>query len=155
MISILFLSNCTFSPDYSGLCFCVSGNQLTITADSAPTDPVTITATKNNSHRRGIITWTDGHSGPDRMIQDLVTYTQFVTDPVVGYLNIIANYGSIKIVKTSEDGRVEGLVLPATTSIRLSGLTARVRFSWATSLPASTPSPSILRTVMNRRKAAP
>lgn len=34
---------------------------------------------------------------------------QTVNDPVKGYLNIKVSYGSAKIVKTSEDGKVEGI----------------------------------------------
>ena len=50
------LSNYTFTSNDPSLRFSVSGNQLTITADTAPTGPVTITASKNNSVRQGIIT---------------------------------------------------------------------------------------------------
>lgn len=46
---------------------------------------------------------------PDGGIQDIVTYAQSVSDPVNGYLNIKVSYGSAKIVKTSEDGKVEGI----------------------------------------------
>lgn len=103
------LSNYSFSASTSGIRFSVSGNQLTITADEAPGDTVTITAEKKNSQRRGVITWTDGVYGPDGSLQDTVTYAQTVSDPVKGYLNIKVSYGSAKIVKTSEDGKVEGI----------------------------------------------
>lgn len=103
------LSNYSFSASTSGIRFSVNGNKLTITADEAPGDTVTITAEKKNSQRRGIITWTDGIYGPDGGLQDVVTYAQSVSDPVNGYLNIKVSYGSAKIVKTSEDGKIEGL----------------------------------------------
>lgn len=103
------LSNYSFSAGTSGIRFSVNGNKLTITADEAPSDTVTITAQKKNSQRRGVITWTDGVYGPDGGIQDIVTYAQSVSDPVNGYLNIKVSYGSAKIVKTSEDGKVEGI----------------------------------------------
>lgn len=103
------LSNYSFSANTSGIRFSVNGNQLTITADEAPSDAVTITAEKKNSQRRGVITWTDGIYGPNGELQDTVTYAQSVSDPVKGYLNIKVSYGSAKIVKTSEDGKVEGL----------------------------------------------
>ena len=93
----------------SGIRFSVNGNKLTITADTAPADTVTITAEKKNSQRRGVITWTDGVYGPNGKLQDTVTYAQTVNDPVKGYLNIKVSYGSAKIVKTSEDGKVEGI----------------------------------------------
>lgn len=103
------LSDYAFSANASGIRFSVSGNTLTITADNAPSDTVTITAEKRNSQRRGVITWTDGVYGPNGKLQDIVTYAQAVNDPVKGYLNIKVSYGSTKIVKTSEDGKVEGI----------------------------------------------
>lgn len=103
------LSDYVFSANASGIRFSVSGNTLTITADDAPSDTVTITAEKRNSQRRGVITWTDGVYGPNGKLQDTVTYAQTVNDPVKGYLNIKVSYGSTKIVKTSEDGKVEGI----------------------------------------------
>ena len=103
------LSDYVFSANASGIRFSVSGNTLTITADDAPSDTVTITAEKKNSQRRGVITWTDGVYGPNGKLQDTVTYAQTVNDPVKGYLNIKVSYGSAKIVKTSEDGLNEGV----------------------------------------------
>lgn len=103
------LSDYVFSASTSGIRFSVSGNTLTITADDAPSDTVTITAEKRNSQRRGVITWTDGVYGPNGKLQDTVTYAQTVNDPVKGYLNIKVSYGNAKIVKTSEDGKVEGI----------------------------------------------
>lgn len=92
----------------TGIHFSVNGNKLTITADTAPSNTVTITAEKKNSQRRGVITWTDGVYGPNGKLQDTVIYAQSV-NPVKGYLNIKVSYGSAKIVKTSEDGKVEGI----------------------------------------------
>ena len=103
------LSDYVFSANASGIRFSVSGNMLTITADNAPSDTVTITAEKKNSQRRGVITWTDGVYGPNGKLQDTITYAQTVNDPVKGYLNIKVSYGGTKIVKTSEDGKVEGI----------------------------------------------
>ena len=103
------LGDYSFSASASGIRFSVSGNKLTITADTAPEGAVTITAEKKNSQRRGIIAWTDGIYGPNGELQDTVTYAQSVNDPVKGYLNIKVSYGSAKIVKTSEDGKVDGV----------------------------------------------
>lgn len=103
------LSNYSFQANKAGIRFSVSGNKLTITADEAPSGTVSITASKNNSNRRGVITWSDGRFGPDGSLQDVVTYAQSVSDPITGYLNIKVSYGSAKIVKTSEDGKVEGI----------------------------------------------
>ena len=103
------LGNYTFSASESGIDFSVSGNKLTITAKTAPSDTVAITAAKKNSQRRGVITWTDEIIGPDGGIQDVVTYGESVNDPVKGFLKIKVSYGSTKIVKTSEDGKVDGI----------------------------------------------
>ena len=107
------LSDYSFSASDSGIHFSVNGNKLTITAEKAPSDTVTITAEKT-AQRRGIITWTDGVYGPDGGVQDTVTYAQTVNDPVKGYLNINVSYGSAKIVKTSEDGKVAGITFTVT-----------------------------------------
>lgn len=101
------LENYTFSAD--GVCCEVQGNKLLLTAEDAPTVPVTLTAEKKNSSRCGVITWTDGQFGIGSGLQDLVTYAETVNDPVVGYLKVEAGQGSVKIVKTSEDGKVAGI----------------------------------------------
>ena len=103
------LSDYSFSASTSGIRFSVNGNKLTITAGKAPGSTVTITAEKKNSQRRGVITWTDGVYGPNGELQDTVTYAQSVNDPVKGYLNIKVSQGSAKIIKTSEDGKVDGI----------------------------------------------
>ena len=102
------LSDYTFSSEQTGLTFTTSGNTLTITAETAPTKSVTISATKNNT-RKGVVVWSDGHYGPDGTMQDVVTYSATISDPVKAYLNLKVSYGSTKIVKTSEDGKVEGI----------------------------------------------
>ena len=101
------LENYTFSAD-SVHCE-VQGNKLLLTAEDAPTAPVTLTAEKKNSARCGVITWTDGQFGIGSGLQDLVTYAETVNDPVVGYLKVEAGQGSVKIVKTSEDGKIAGI----------------------------------------------
>ena len=69
---------------------------------------MTISATKNNT-RKGVVVWSDGHYGPDGTMQDVVTYSATISDPVKAYLHLKVSYGSTKIVKTSEDGKVEGI----------------------------------------------
>ena len=87
----------------------VSGNKLIITSNSAPTDKVTLTAEKKSSQRRGLIIWSDGAYQPGGGNQDTVTFGQQVDDPVKGYINLKVSYGSAKIVKMSEDGKVDGI----------------------------------------------
>ena len=102
------LSGYTFSSSDSGVKFSVSGNKLTITADKASSDGLTITAEKT-AQRKGVITWTDSIYGPDGGVQDTVTYAQTVNDPIKGFVKLKVSYGSAKIVKTSEDGKVDGI----------------------------------------------
>ena len=107
------LSDYTFSSEQTGIDFTTRGNTLTITAEAAPTKPLIISATKTNI-RKGVVVWSDGHYGPDGTMQDVVTYSATVSDPVKGYLNIKVSYGSAKIVKTSEDDKVEGISFTVT-----------------------------------------
>ena len=103
------LKNYSFTANVTGIDFTMDGNTLRITAKEAPAETVTITASKKNSQRMGVITWTDGEYGPDSTSQDTVTYAQSVNDPVKGYLKLTVSFGGTKIIKTSEDGIVEGI----------------------------------------------
>lgn len=103
------LSNYSFTANVTGISFEVNGNTLRISAKEAPAEAVTITASKKDSQRMGVITWTDGDYGPNSTSQDTVTYAQSVSDPVKGYLKLAVSFGSAKIVKTSEDGNIEGI----------------------------------------------
>lgn len=103
------LSEYSFKADNPDVSLQVNGNVLTVTSQTAPENVITVTAEKKNSSRKGLITWTDGIYVPGKGSQDMVTYTQSVNDPVKGYLNLKVSYGSAKIVKTSEDGKVDGV----------------------------------------------
>lgn len=102
------LSEYAFSSAQSDMTFAVDGNDLTISAETAPADGVTITAVRNNT-RQGVVVWSDGHYGPDGTMQDVVTFRDTVRDPMYAYLHLKVSYGSVKIVKTSEDGEVSGI----------------------------------------------
>ena len=108
------LDDYTFSANEDGISFSVSGNKLIITAETAPSDSVRITANKTGSTRRGVITWTDGTYAPGSGKQDIVTYAQSVSDPVQAFLSLKVSYGSAKIVKTSEDDKVDNLTFTVT-----------------------------------------
>lgn len=108
------LAQFSFSASKPGIQFAVSGNDLIVTAAEAPGEPVTITASKNNSMRRGVVTWSDDIYGPDGGIQDVVCYTQSVSDPVEDTFTVTVSFGGVKIVKTSEDGVVEGITFRIT-----------------------------------------
>ena len=102
------LGEYAFSSAQSDMSFAVDGNDLTISAETAPADGVTITAVRNNI-RQGVVVWSDGHYGPDGTMQDVVTFRDTVSDPMYAYLHLKVSYGSVKIVKTSEDGEVSGI----------------------------------------------
>lgn len=103
------LSEYSFKSDNPDVSLQVNGNALTITSQTAPKNAITVTAEKKNSSRKGLITWTDGIYKPGVGSQDTVTYAQSVNDPVKAYVKIKVSYGSAKIVKTSEDGKVDGI----------------------------------------------
>lgn len=96
----------SFSASESGVGCSVEGNQLIITAAEAPSEFMTITAYKEAT-RYGVITWTDGNVGGG--VQDVTTFAETVSDSVQGFVNLKISYGFAKIIKTSEDGIVEGL----------------------------------------------
>ena len=102
------LGEYAFSSAQSDMTFAVDGNDLTISAETASADGVTITAVRNNT-RQGVLVWSDGHYGPDGTMQDVVTFRDTVSDPMYAYLHLKVGYGSVKIIKTSEDGEMSGI----------------------------------------------
>ncbi len=103
------LSNYDFKASISGVTFSTSGNKLTVSMDKAPSKEFTITASKKNGVRRGVVVGSEGKHGQNSSVQDVVTYAQEVSDPVTGYVKMKVSYGSCQIVKTSEDGKVDGI----------------------------------------------
>ena len=103
------LSNYAFKASISGVTFSTSGNKLTVSMDKAPSKEFTITASKKNGVRRGVVVWSEGKHGQNSSVQDVVTYAQEVSDPMTGYVKMKVSYGSCQIVKTSEDGKVDGI----------------------------------------------
>lgn len=101
------IGNYRFSA--AGAICSVEGNKLVVKADSPAVNRVTITATKQFSQRRGLVIWSDGAYQPGAGNQDTVTFGQSVNDPIKGYVTVTTSYGSAKIVKTSEDGKVDGI----------------------------------------------
>ena len=69
---------------------------------------MTITASRSVA-RCGVLVWTDNKYGPNGGIQDTVAYTASVSDPVKAFIKLKVSYGSAKIIKTSEDGKVDGI----------------------------------------------
>ena len=103
------LGNYTFSANIDGVSFSTSVNKLTVSMDTAPSKEFTIKATKKNGIRRSVVVWTDGIHQNGKGIQDVVTYVQKVSNLVSGFVKMKVSYGSCQIVKTSEDGKVDGI----------------------------------------------
>ena len=101
------LGDYTFSSSTAGLNFSVDGSQLTITSSQALKGSVTVKAEKISAQRSGVVVWTGGVTGGGT--QDFATYGTTVSDQMVGYLNLEVKTGNMKLIKTSEDGKVEGI----------------------------------------------
>lgn len=100
------LSEYTISASDNSVNISQSGNTLTITTDGVISDSVTIKAIRNNvpvvSESAKLI----AYGAPE--LQDVVTGVENA-DPVTAYLNLKTSTGSLMIVKTSEDGVVDGI----------------------------------------------
>ena len=99
------LSQFYFTSSNSNVKVSVSGNTLTITSATAIQGDVRLSATKRVptvSSSAYLVAYGDS------TLQDVVTGVQNA-DAVNAYLNVKVPYGHIRIVKTSEDGIVEGL----------------------------------------------
>ena len=102
------LPNFSFSASEPGVNFSQSGNRLTITADTPIVGNIHVSASKTNGVRSGVIVWSDGNKGAG--VQDVITYGENVSDPVNAYLQLeMEALGTLHLVKTSEDGVVEGI----------------------------------------------
>ena len=82
----------------SGVSFSVNGNKLTVSMDTAPSKEFTITATKKNAVRRGVVVWSEGKHGQNSSVQDVVSYAQEVSDSINGFVKMKVSYGSCQIV---------------------------------------------------------
>lgn len=131
------LSSYDFSG--SGLTFSKNGNELTITAKEAPDNDITVTASKG-AKRKGIITWTDEIIGPQTgQRQDIVTYGEAVNDPVTAFLKVKVSTGNCEILKTSEDGEVEGIKFTLTgNGLTYTGVTDSKGVFLKENIPAGT-----------------
>lgn len=56
-----------------------------------------------------MVVWSEGKHGQNSSVQDVVSYAQEVSDSINGYVKMKVSYGSCQIVKTSEDGKVDGI----------------------------------------------
>ena len=95
------LSNYAFKASISGVTFSTSGNKLTVSMDKAPSKEFTITASKKNGVRRGVVVWSEGKHGQNSSVQDVVTYAQEVSDPVSGYVKMKVSYAAFRATNSS------------------------------------------------------
>ena len=107
------LADFTFSTEAPGVTFSVSGNTLTVSSRTAPAEPVLISA-ERTLRRSGVLVWSDGRVSTSEGAQDVATYSAQVSDPIRGFLRLEVSAGSVRIVKTSEDGNVSGISFTVT-----------------------------------------
>ncbi len=88
----------------------ISGNTLTISSTQPLIDAITIKLNRkmpSTTHTTGFLIWSvPGKEGDN---QDMVSGVPANNDPVPSYLKVSAAAGSVKIVKDSEDGVVDGI----------------------------------------------
>lgn len=93
-----------------GVSVSVSGNTLTISSNTPVNDAVTIKLNRrmpSTNSTTGFLIWSV--PGKEAANQDMVSGVPADNDPIPSYLKVKTAYGSAKIVKTSEDGKVDGI----------------------------------------------
>ena len=93
-----------------GVSVSVSSNRLTVSSAEPLNDAVTVKLNRrmpSTTHTTGFLIWSV--PGKENANQDMVSGVPADNDPVPSYLKISAAAGSVKIVKTSEDGVVDGV----------------------------------------------
>ena len=128
------LGNYTFSSDYSAMKFTTSGDVLTITSPIAPTGDVTVSASKKDSKRMGLVVWdidqtVTTNSRGEVQIDSLQPGEYTVTEQMAGdyvpqepqkvtvqagqtatvSFNNSLQKGSLTVTKNSEDGLNSGV----------------------------------------------
>ena len=95
-----------FQATAQGMEIKAENNRLYINCTEIPKDPVTITAVRKNAVRKGIEVWTDGKFTQGSGTQDVIVHTHDIEDHVEGYIHLKAEYGSCRITKTAENGKI-------------------------------------------------
>ncbi len=93
----------------------VNGNTLTISSTQPLTDSITIKLNRrmpSTNHTTGFLIWSV--PGKEDNNQDMVSGVPANNDPVPSYLKVATPAGSVKIVKDSEDGVVDGITFTIT-----------------------------------------
>lgn len=93
-----------------GVSASISGNKLTLTSSAPINTATTLKLTRrmpSTSSTTGFLIWSV--AGKENANQDMVSGVPADNDPVPAYLKLMTAAGSIKIVKASEDGIVDGI----------------------------------------------
>lgn len=93
-----------------GVSASVSGNTLTLTSTKPINDAVTVKLNRrvfSTNMNTGFLIWSV--PGKESVNQDMVSGVPDDNDPVPSYLKVRTAAGSAKIVKVSEDGKVDGI----------------------------------------------
>lgn len=98
-----------------GVSTSISGNKLTLSSSKPISDNVMIKLNRripSTNHTTGFLIWSV--PGKENANQDMVSGVPANNDPVPAYLRVEAPAGSVKIVKTSEDGKVSNISFTVT-----------------------------------------
>lgn len=94
----------------NGISVSTSGNTLTLSSSKSITDEVMIKLNRripSTNHTTGFLIWSV--PGKEEANQDMVSGVPANNDPVPAYLRVKAPAGQIRLIKTSEDGKVENV----------------------------------------------
>ena len=100
------LGKYSFGCEDTDLTFSKSGNVLTVSTEKPIPEAATVVGSKNGTTHAGVVVWGDGVWGSATGIQDVVTYSASVRDPVTAYLKIktAAIPGKITVKKVDAAG---------------------------------------------------
>ncbi len=100
------LGKYSFSCEDADLTFSKSGNVLTVSTEKPIPEAVTVVGSRNGTTHAGVVVWGDGVWGSATGIQDVVTYSASVRDPVTAYLKIktAAIPGKVTVKKVDAEG---------------------------------------------------
>ena len=92
-----------------GVSVSVSGNKITITSSKAIKSPVVFSADRNMPNVSDTLV-----ACGDTSLQDVVTGVKPASNPPTAYFAVESSAGNLKLVKTSEDGKVSGISFKVT-----------------------------------------
>ena len=92
-----------------GVSVSVSGNKITITSSKAIKSPVVFSADRDMPNVSDTLV-----ACGDTSLQDVVTGVKPASNPPTAYFAVESSAGNLKLVKTSEDGKVSGISFKVT-----------------------------------------